>query len=95
MTWEASIPMGTASPMGSQPSQTEKTISSSRASQKAGVLEMTRQYPRMSRSGSRPRAAPASRPRVTPRTPDKTQAVSIRPMELMRRCPMTSMTGCR
>ena len=87
--------MGTASPMGSQPSHTEKIISSSRASQKAGVLEMMRQYPRMSRSGSLPRVAPASRPRVTPRTPDRTQAVTIRPRELTRRCPMTSMTGWR
>ena len=39
----SSTPMGTESPMGSQPNHTEKTKSSKSASQKAGVLEITRQ----------------------------------------------------
>ena len=39
----ASTPMGTDNPTGSQPSQTEKTISSRSASQNAGVLEISRQ----------------------------------------------------
>ena len=39
----ASTPMGTESPMGNQPNHTEKTKSSKSASQKAGVLEITRQ----------------------------------------------------
>ncbi len=67
VTLSASTPMGTDRPMGSHPSHTENTSSRRMASQNAGVLEMSRQQPRMSRSGQRPRKAPASTPRVSPK----------------------------
>ena len=95
VTLSAAAPMGTDSPMGNHPSQTENTISSRRASQKAGVLEISRHQPRMSRSGHRPRRAPAVTPRARPSTPDSTQAKSSSPREFPSRSPMIASTGWR
>ena len=93
---EASAPpMGPEKPMGSTFHHTAKAMSSSRASQKAGVLEMVRQKPRTSLSGHRPRLAPASAPRASPSAPDSTQAHTSIPREADNRCPMTSSTGRR
>ena len=67
--------------MGSQPSQTEKKRSNKSASQKAGVLEISRQYPRMSLSGSLPRRAPAVTPSATPSSPLSSHAAASTPAE--------------
>ena len=42
VTADASTPIGTESPMGSSLSQTANTTNSTRATQKAGVLAVTR-----------------------------------------------------
>ena len=87
--------MGTDRPMGSIFNHTEKTMSSRRASQKEGVLERVRQQPRTSRSGQRPRLAPAIRPSASPSRPDSSQADSSTHRELPSRWPMTASTGWR
>ena len=81
--------MGMDRPMGSIPSHTAKTISKIRASQKAGVLLMTRQYPRMILSGSFPRLAPATIPKNSPKMPDMIQAKIISHNEFASRSPNT------
>ena len=81
--------------MGSHPSQTEKISKSSRASQNAGVLEMSRQYPRIRRSGRRPRVAPAVTPSTRPSTPEMIQANSSSHKDPASRWPTTSSTGWR
>ena len=81
--------------MGSQPSQTEKKRSNKSASQKAGVLEISRQYPRMSLSGSLPRRAPAVTPSATPSSPLSSYAAASTPAEFASRCPIICKTGWR
>ena len=81
--------------MGSTFSHTAKSMSSSRASQKAGVLETVRQQPRTSRSGHRPRLAPAATPKASPSAPDKIQAQTSSHREPASRWPITSSTGRR
>ena len=95
VTAAASIPAGTESPTGSQPSHTAKIKSSRIAIQNAGVLEITRQYPRISRSGHLPRHAPAITPIARPSTPEITHADKSTQKELTRRSPITVSTGCR
>ena len=90
-----SMPMGTESPAGSQPSHTEKTKRRRMASQKAGVLERSRHQPRISLSGQHPLHTPAATPRSSPSTPEMTQADRRRRRELDSRCHMTEVTGCR
>ena len=93
VTLSADTPMGTERPVGNHPSHTENTSSRRMASQKAGVLEMSRHQPRMSRSGQRPRKAPASTPRVSPKIPDRAQANRSSPREFPSRSPMMVSTG--
>ena len=90
-----SMPMGTESPAGSQPSHTENTRRRRIASQKAGVLEISRHQPRISLSGLRPLHTPAATPSSSPSTPDIIQADRRRRRELDSRCQMTAATGCR
>ena len=95
MTLSAAAPMGMDIPMGSTPSRTEKTMSSSSASQNEGVLERTRQKPRIHLSGHRPRLAPAASPSPRPSPPDSSQAETSSQRELESRWPITSSTGRR
>ena len=81
--------------MGNHPSQTAKTISRSSASQKAGVLEITRQYPLMHLSTSLPWFIPARAPRANPRIPDNIQAITIKNSELDSLTAITLVTGWR
>ena len=89
------MPMGTLRPMGSQPSHTPNTISSSSASQKAGVLAISMDQPLISLSGQRPWNAPASTPMQNPKRPENTHASTSSHTEPASFEPITSSTGRR
>ena len=93
VTAVASSPMGTLRPTGKSLSQTPKIINKSSATQKAGVLAMIMDQPRISLSGQRPCVAPASTPRPKPSRPEITQASTSSQREFASFAPITVSTG--
>ena len=93
VTADASIPMGTLSPIGSTLSHTANIISNTSASQKAGMLAVSSAYAEISLSVSPPFLAPAATPSTNPTAPDTSQADAISHKELASFSPITLETG--
>src|SRR5690625_296966 len=94
-TFSASTPAGDPRPIGSHPSQTEKSINNKRPTQNAGVDASVKQYPLIKRSTHVPCFIPASTPNKNPKTPDIVHATVINASDAMNRSPITLTTGLR